>query len=85
MALSEPQTSFEKSLKVALYLLVLLTAFASARPLAQNSEIGTLDGLGALATGAAVGLSFAIAVLLVLTGGRHCVHSVICGWGFTGY
>ena len=68
MALSEPQTSFEKSLKVALYLLVLLTAFASARPLAQNSEISTLDGLGALATGAAVGLSFAIAVLLVLTG-----------------
>ncbi len=68
MALSEPRTSFEKSLKVALYLLALLTAVASARPLAQNSEISALDGLGALATGAAVGLSFAIAVLLVLTG-----------------
>ena len=68
MALSEPQTSFEKSLKVALYLLVLLTSVASARPLAQNSEISALDGLGALATGAAVSLSFAIAVLLVLTG-----------------
>jgi hypothetical protein len=68
MALSEPRTSLEKLLKVALYFLVLLIAVASARPLLQSSGIDALDGLGALATGAAVGLSFAIAVGLVLTG-----------------
>ena len=68
MALSEPRTSLEKLLKVALYFLVLLIAVASARPLLQSSGIDALDGLGALATGAAVGLSFSIAVVLVLTG-----------------
>jgi len=68
MALSEPRTSLEKLLKVALFSLVLLIAVASARPLLQSSGIDALDGLGALATGAAVGLSFSIAVVLVLTG-----------------
>ena len=68
MALSEPRTSFEKLLRVALYLLVLLIGVASARPFAQAVKIDTLDGLGALATVAAVGLSCAIAVVLVLAG-----------------
>jgi len=68
VALSEPWTSFEKLLKVALYLLVLLIAVACVRPIAQTLEIVALDRLGAFATGAAVGLSCFVAAVLVLTG-----------------
>ncbi len=68
MALSEPRTSFEKLLKVTLYVLVLLIALACARPIAQASGHFALDGLGAWATGAAVALSCAVASVLVVTG-----------------
>jgi len=68
MALVENRTFFGKTLKVSLYLLVLLISIASARPLAQTSRLDALDGLGTLATGAAAVLSLAVAVLLAITG-----------------
>lgn len=68
MDLNQGRASFEKLLNISLYLLVLLISVATARPIAQASEIAILDEVFPLATVAAVGLSFAVAAVLVVTG-----------------
>jgi len=68
MAVRDPSTTTASVLRVSLYILISLMAIATARPLAEGSESESSFVWGALPSAAAVGVSMAIAVVVLLSG-----------------